>query len=252
MCFTPTDLVISSGTGFVYSRKDKYYLITNWHNVTGKNPETLECISETGAVPDMISTMFRCKGQLGNCKREQISLYRDDDMHQPLWLEHPLYKQKVDVVAIELNSELQNSYDLYPINEVEFDKYKEEVADEIFVIGYPFSVVTYLQMPIWKKASVASEPDINLNQLPLFLIDTATRSGLSGSPVIMQRTGIHGMKDGQLTSTSTFGRIRNFVGVYSGRIGDDELKAQLGIVWKARVINEIIDGTELSLPDTKK
>jgi len=36
------------------------------------------------------------------------------------------------------------------------------------------------------------------------------------------------------------GRIRNFIGIYSGRIGDDELKAQLGIVWKARVISEII------------
>jgi hypothetical protein len=28
--------------------------------------------------------------------------------------------------------------------------------------------------------------------------------------------------------------------VYSGRLGSDEMKAQLGIVWKARVIDEIV------------
>lgn len=33
-----------------------------------------------------------------------------------------------------------------------------------------------------------------------------------------------------------------FIGVYSGRIGaDDEFKAQLGKVWKKRVIDEIIN-----------
>lgn len=72
------------------------------------------------------------------------------------------------------------------------------------------------------------------------LIDTATRAGLSGSPVIMQRVGIHGGTGGVLSADTIFGRIRNFVGIYSGRIGDDELKAQLGIVWKARVISEIV------------
>jgi hypothetical protein len=55
----------------------------------------------------------------------------------------------------------------------------------------------------------------------------------------MQRVGVH-KKGSVLTSDTIFGRIRNFVGIYSGRIGDDELKAQLGIVWKARVISEII------------
>jgi len=39
------------------------------------------------------------------------------------------------------------------------------------------------------------------------------------------------------------GEIQNFVGIYSGRIlGKTELEAQLGIVWKKEVIDEIIDG----------
>ena len=31
-----------------------------------------------------------------------------------------------------------------------------------------------------------------------------------------------------------------FLGVYSGRIGADDLKAQLGVVWKAHVVEEIV------------
>jgi len=55
--------------------------------------------------------------------------------------------------------------------------------------------------------------------------------------------GIHGMLDGgQMMDDTEIGRIRDFIGVYSGRIGDSELKAQLGIVWKCAVIHEIIEG----------
>ena len=41
---------------------------------------------------------------------------------------------------------------------------------------------------------------------------------------------------------SLIGRIRGFLGVYSGRIGKGEIHAQLGIVWKSKVIEEIIIG----------
>jgi hypothetical protein len=165
-----------------------------------------------------------------------------DDQENPIWIEHPTYKEKVDVVAIPIKSEICSGYNLFPINKISFDsEFKTEVADEAFVVGYPFSDTTYLQLPIWKKASIASEPDVNLDQLPKIHIDTATRSGLSGSPVIMQRIGIHGLINGEMKSDSLIGRIRNFIGIYSGRIGEDELKAQLGIVWKKEVLEEIIN-----------
>jgi len=245
MCFKETDLVLSSGTGFTYKYGDEYFIITNWHNVSGKHPTTGEYLSKTHAAPDMVSTMFREKSQPANCKRENIDIYRDSQMLEPIWYEHPTHMNVVDVVAIPLSRVIVGSYKLFPINEIIFDsEFKEEVADEAFVIGYPFFDVTYLQMPIWKKASIASEPDIDLDGLPKLLIDTATRSGLSGSPVIMQRIGIHGMGDGVMLDTTIIGRIRNFIGVYSGRIGGDELKAQLGIVWKSKVIDEILQAKQ--------
>jgi hypothetical protein len=119
---------------------------------------------------------------------------------------------------------------------------------EAFVIGYPFSKPPRLVLPIWKRASIASEPDLDIDNLPKMLIDTATRSGLSGSPVVMQRIGLHGMEGGVMKGSEIIGRIRNFIGVYSGRIGDNEFKAQLGIVWKARVIDEKVLGKVPSAP----
>lgn len=61
----------------------------------------------------------------------------------------------------------------------------------------------------------------------------------------MQRVGIHGKQGEALRGDEIIGRIRNFIGIYSGRIDRETEKAQLGIVWKPRVINEIIDGAKL-------
>lgn len=241
MGFMPTDTVLASGTGFIREEGGAVYLNTNWHNVAGRDPANGAYLSKTLGVPDTITTHFRDPGQIGTSRPEHLNLYRDDALREPAWYEHPTFGRKVDVVALPLSDNIKSKYRLFPINAIEFDSgFKEEVADDAFVVGYPFADITYASLPIWKRASLASEPDIDVDHLPKMLIDTATRPGLSGSPVIMQRVGLHGVKVGGLTDDTIFGRIRKFVGVYSGRIGDDELKAQLGIVWKARVISEIV------------
>ncbi|MNF04741.1 hypothetical protein D3C80_2043280 [compost metagenome] len=71
-------------------------------------------------------------------------------------------------------------------------------------------------------------------------IDSASRSGMSGSPVIyIERRPI------ALLNTDYQVESRNrtkIVGIYSGRIGaQDELLAQLGIVWKFKVVDEIVN-----------
>lgn len=235
------DEILAHGTGFIYKKDDNYFLVTNWHNVSGKHPDTGKHLSGHLGEPNVIYTYFREQSNPGNGHKEIIPLYSDDEMQNPVWKEHPVHGHKVDVVAIPLPLDLVAKYEFFPINDIQFDyEYKEEVADESFIIGYPFEDLTYLGLPIWKKASIASEPDVNLLQLPMMYVDTATRSGLSGSPVIMQRIGIHGVVNGVFNNESSIGRIRNFIGIYSGRVGKDEFKAQLGIVWKSKVIDEIL------------
>lgn len=243
--FDQTGVIFSTGSSFLYEYEEKIFLITNWHNATGRNPLTREPLSKKHAgIPDVFVTYFRLKLGNGKAKKEVISLYEDEYMTQPKWLIHPTHKERVDVIALELVKKDEFIYSA--INKGNFDDdIPAEVGDECFVLGYPFDDFRYLGLPIWKKASIATEPSVNEDQLPKLLIDTATRPGLSGSPVIYQRTGIHRMDDnGVLKNDSLIGRIRGFLGIYSGRIGKGEIHAQLGIVWKQRVIKEIIEGKE--------
>jgi hypothetical protein len=243
MCFTSTGMVLSNATGFLFSLEDRIFLITNWHNVSGYDPNTMKTLSEYGGIPDMISIFFRLKKEKGKLKMEKILLYDDVDLTKPNWLVHPVEKEKVDVVAIEISKSDEFVYSA--INKADFENdIKLEIGDDCFVIGYPFNEFRYLGLPVWKKASVATEPSVNEDQLPKLLIDSATRPGLSGSPVIFQRSGIHNLVDGIIKDDSIIGTIRGFVGIYSGRIGQGEINAQLGIVWKKHVIEEIITGNQ--------
>jgi hypothetical protein len=107
--------------------------------------------------------MFRTKENAGVSCREHFPLYQDESMQEPVWLCHPTHGRGVDVVAIPLPTAITSQYRLFPINSIDFDTtFRTEVADDAFVVGYPFSDTTHLQLPIWKRASVASEPDVDI------------------------------------------------------------------------------------------
>jgi hypothetical protein len=177
-----------------------------------------------------------------------LSLYEDEEFLKPKWLMHPEYGYKIDVIAMEiLNLSIYTGIlKFYPINKFDYsEEFPVKVSDDVFILGYPFDVTGSYELPVWKRGSVATEPSHDIDGLPKFLIDSASRSGMSGSPVIMQRSGFH-MSGEQIQATDILGVIRNFAGIYSGRIGvKDNFDVQLGIVWKPRVIEEIINGKRI-------
>lgn len=241
MYFSETKQKLASATGFIYKRNQKLYLITNWHNVVGKNPLTGEYLSKHCGIPDVIVlTLLKSKPPKIEWENYPLNLY--DESKNSDWLIHPLHGEKIDVVAIELEFDENFGGVFKPLNNIHFDDYKAEIADDIFILGFPFELSGGGYFPIWKRGSIASEPDIDYDGLPKLLVDTASRKGMSGSPVIYRRTGIHGTEKGEFTEDTSIGTIQGFVGVYSGRIGISELDAQLGIVWKKEVIDQIIDG----------
>ncbi|EKD70098.1 MAG: hypothetical protein ACD_46C00636G0001, partial [uncultured bacterium] len=86
-----------------------------------------------------------------------------------------------------------------------------------------------------------------------YMIDSATRSGMSGSPVFASFNHVGFKKqDGTFTNTPEIDCLFcviphfEFLGVYSGRIGgDDDNKIQLGNVWRKNVIKEVIVGQKI-------
>lgn len=241
-------------TGFLWERGDHWHLVTNAHVVTGWNHETRQSLSDSGFSPTHLKFEVAVdvadspdRGSLLQRRRLQIPL---EDDGEPAWLEHPEHGCAVDVAVLHLfkSPDETSVHDLKarqllstPVNlHEEWGEYDVAAGEDAYVLGYPKGMATR-GFPIWKRASIASEPSIDVDGLPKLLVDTATRQGMSGAPVIAVRRGIT-MPSGSFDGETIIGETMQFLGIYSGRIGEDELGVQLGIVWKASVINEIIDG----------
>jgi hypothetical protein len=235
--FRQTKLAL--GTAFVCEKDGSFYLITNWHNLSGKDPNTGKHLSSTLAEPDRITVWWNLKGQMGNKFSATVQI-RDLTTNQPLWRVHTVHGNKVDAVALPVTP-LPNA-EMYPINGMRSDSLLIQIGMDVYILGYPYGM-GLAGLPVWKRASIATEPElVGIAPAPLFmLVDTASRPGMSGSPVIRRSWAIHlpkagGSAVGNPTATE-------LIGIYSGRIAStDPLDAELGMVWPVSLIWEIIGG----------
>lgn len=228
---------LASGTAFFYRRNDRLFLISNWHNYSGRDPRTQQPLADHAGVPDRVSCFALLNGQyierdwldipLSNCER-------------PEWYEHPQSGREVDVAALPVT--LDDRYIAIAVNQFTFTEMVLRVSHDVFILGYPLGLMNPHGLPVWKRASVASEPG---GSAPFFLVDSATRTGMSGAPVIHRYRGYYKTdpEPKKVSPDDWFGEGDNFVGIYSGRLGASHTEAQLGMVWKPHLIDEIIDGS---------
>jgi len=234
------------GTAFFYTAGNKDYLITNWHNVSGRRPWDKKVNSGRGAIPDNLVVRLPYDEQLqdGVIARKWLpkvlKLYADDEHYRPIWWEHPNHRFTIDAVAIELAALATTKAVPANAESLALDKLSLTPGMDVFVLGYPRGISGGGRLPIWKRGSIASEPDVNIDNLPKMYIDTATREGMSGAPVYAQEVGFWAPEGKRFPDEGVFGKGHRFIGIYSGRVGNDPFLAQLGIVWKEEAIQEII------------
>jgi hypothetical protein len=266
------DQPLASGTAFLYRQEGRTFLVTNWHNVTGRNPMTNTHLSARGGLPNKLTLRVQVATRTPdagpgtfsiNWHWRTVSLYEDETHATPIWLEHPQHGSAVDVVAIELPSGFEDTAHLAANDEVLGEPVRDiHIAGaDAFVLGFPLRLYGAGKLPLWKRATVASEPNFDIDGLPKVLIDTATRRGMSGSPVFVQKIGtIIPTRLDIENSPQDFGEVHiggvalNFLGIYSASVGREPFEAQLGIVWKERAIQEIIAGgrrgtSSFAIPD---
>jgi hypothetical protein len=155
----------------------------------------------------------------------------------PKWFVHPVHKHEVDVVAIPL-PQAQGDQTYLAINRLSRELLSIQIGMDVFVIGFPFTPRAPW-LSTWKRGSIASEPQMVGLADPYHLVDTASRPGMSGAPVVLRSYGAHLTESGPSGTTAPATR---FFGIYSGRLHTKELDdAQLGRVWPERTIIEIID-----------
>ena len=103
---------LSIGTAFVWKSEGRLYLITNWHNVSGKDPNTGKHISKTATEPNNLKVGFNQKGNMGHRVAKTIRIRDQNDA--PVWFVHPQHGNKVDVVALPFDP--MPDVDEYAIN----------------------------------------------------------------------------------------------------------------------------------------
>jgi hypothetical protein len=145
-----------------------------------------------------------------------IPLYDGD---QALWSEHRT-RQNVDVVAIKFDVTQLADFANRSINTLEQEgRLAAYTGMDCYVLGYPEGMIGPGWTPIWKRGSIATEPDYDFRNMPGFLIDTATRRGMSGSPVIVRHNGVFNPSGAaHIAPDAVIGTVSKFVGIYSGRL----------------------------------
>ena len=177
---------IGNATCFFTERQSQLYLVTNLHVVTGIDTDTRAYLDNKGRFPQKMRIFLP---QVENAALAftddgyfEIELYDNDEV--PLWYELKINDKRVDIAVMPINKEINGYYEtIESAAEPYNDSVPFEIASDIYVVGFPFGRIGGV-LPIWKRASVASEPEVDIDNMPYFFADTASRSGMSGSPVI--------------------------------------------------------------------
>jgi hypothetical protein len=170
---------------------------------------------------------------IGN--RQYFITLRVEALDQAYWIEHEKGKD-VDLAAFPTLQLESDDERFLCLNEVGLSPWwSPSVSSSCYIVGFPEGLQGDFGTPIWKRGSIATEPEVNHGGLPCLLVDSLTNPAMSGSPVIAQSDEIfrENVPDG------TIGPWRSLCGVYSGRLGDAGVGFQLGRVWKAELIKEM-------------
>lgn len=243
----------AGATGFYGKFGNSYHLITARHCVLGLKSFHPSAYSERRWIPRFIDTnCLRINGSIMENLSVSINLRTVDglDTWQEFgdWdiatfdLTETVCADGYKPIAIDLSEVNVMTDEEGKMSSVQSDVWLPPVSSDVFVVGYPSNIayLTSNSTPIWKKASIATEPHIGLGENPIFLVDTMGRSGLSGSPVIYQGDVLIS-PTGQRRKPASAGNL-HLIGIYVGREGevDVELGLSLGRVFKRHAIQDTI------------
>lgn len=269
LCTTPIELlskdgeerVISTATGFFWLHKGQAYLVTNWHVVSGRNPFTGQITSPNGYIP----SQFNFYGISLDVKEGKVSIERKRiritlGHHAEAVLEKPpvVAGGPIDLWAMPFPNEFALGLDPKRvgfkgaevttcfINENEFQRIVTQAGDECVILGYPLRNYVGGMFPIWKRGSIASDVGFGVDGRPMFLIDSATTPGMSGS-AIFRRVNTFTADNRDVGALQEFHALE-FIGVYAGRLQSAELAAtNLGYGWFEILIPDVVHQFESNL-----
>ena len=226
------EIILGTATGFAVRWNGALFLVTTWHVVTGRHAQTGACIHNLATEPDAIAVDHHQNHLVGRWVRVRYPLF---DANGPMWLEHPSgcgHIAGVDLVALPIQN--PEGTMARPLKIAGSDAAALEmeagvrVAAPVHVIGFPKGYGNAGQWPLWLTGHIASDPELDFDRLPRFLVDVRTRGGMSGSPVVIRTSRFIGGEQ----------HTAKFLGIYSGRVHED---LDLGYVWRPQALRELLE-----------
>jgi hypothetical protein len=253
--------VVSQGTGFYYVHKfedsEVLFLVTNHHVLTGSPPT-----ENKPPIGDKIAIQFhKSADESGIIETKWFPLYTKDG-HQ-IWF-NCTEAPEADLGVIPIPVNLCRGCKIWGISE---DWTKSSLrlrpGTSVTLIGYPYGYYdTKNSLPIWKTGNIASEPHVDFEGKPYFIVDVSAFPGMSGSPVFAISHGAFEMEGGGASIGA--GVMRRFLGIYASmqmleknmyleelaHISSYGIKntesLELGNVWKANLIIQTINEINIS------
>jgi len=243
--------VVSQGTGFFYIHQGLsgqiIYLVTNYHVLTGSS------LSENKPpIGDSIAFQFHLSEvEPGRIKAVRLPLFAKNG--KPVWITSSSCPE-ADLAIIPLTTSLYKDCNMNCISaDWARGDLKIRPTTSVALVGYPYGFYdTRNALPIWKTGTVASEPEVDFDGKPLFLVDVSAFPGMSGSPVFgISPHGVYESRDGSVKMGKN---LKTFLGIYASmqmvrikkyleeiiqnvRIGiHDNESLEIGHVWKASLI----------------
>ncbi|MEV7789676.1 trypsin-like peptidase domain-containing protein [Streptomyces sp. NPDC088106] len=235
---------LGSATGFLMGIPGDFWLVTAWHVVSGCRSDDGKVRRDDGLRPDYLRVRFAGEADDGfRSVVREYELYDDESQQDQRWRSPD--DRRVDIAALRIGATPDGVVEAFmpntwpTVRELFSPEYRARqgsdadvdiplrITDRLFVLGFPFGQTGSWPFAVWTAAPVASEPLQGWNGLPGFLLDSRTREGQSGAPVVMV------IRPGDLVVTGGDVLMHDesaiaLVGVYSGRIHPD---SDLGMVW---------------------
>jgi hypothetical protein len=234
---------VSQGTGFFFGIRnpsgviDTVFLVTNYHVVTGHSPG-----STLPRLGDRVGFyLHRDQNEPSDVKQVVLPLY--SAAGAPLW-EQSTEHLDADVVLLPLPKAAFEGIAMFVfIDDHTRTDIRIRPTSGATLVGYPYGFSdTTNRLPVWKTGHVASEPQVDFQGKPAFLVDVSAFPGMSGSPVLAVANGVY--EDEREVMRS--GRVVRLLGVFSAMPvmrsqtpGQSDISLQLGYVWKASLIADL-------------
>lgn len=226
-------VVVNNATGFIIYYQDKgHYLITNKHVFTSRDQNGNQVAA--GPAPTHVE-IYLHKMYKDDTQKfgEYVKIKRKLVDSQITWLQHP-HNPEYDVVAMKLEIKtFLAEGERAKIVCLDFKKHAAKnlltlmpPTSRLSIVGYPKLITANSYLPIWKTGHLATEYAFNYEGKPVFLTDTSTWPGMSGSPIIARAS------NGFLVLLGVHSSSYYYKGTLKGM---DITKA-----WKTDVIDDIV------------